>query len=115
MLNFKDIGVDMLQASKAFKQIRASSRVYTTNLSHNPSLLTSKYIKMNSTYFNENQLINTNNFGLRKQHTLTSSTATTAINSTFLDNKAVSGFLKNTLQYNTKLNQTNLFKSSPES
>jgi len=114
LLSFKDIGIDMLQASKAFKQIRASSRVYTTNLVHTPSLLTDKYVKINNLYFNENQLINSNNFGLKRQHTLTSSASTTAINSTFLDQKSLDKFLSHTLQYNQANDSTKLFNGASD-
>jgi len=99
LMSFKDIGVDVLQASKAFKQIRASARVYTTNLVYTPSAFTSKYIKINNLFFNENDLINSNNFGHKRQHTLTSSSATTAVNATFLDLRSLNKFLNYNLQY----------------
>jgi hypothetical protein len=102
----------VVQASKAFKQIRASSRVYTTNLVHTPSVLTDKYVKLNNLYFNENQLINSNNFGLKRQHTLTSSASTTAINSTFLDQQSLDKFLSYTLQHNHKSGNTELFNKA---
>jgi hypothetical protein len=107
-MSFKDIGVDNLQASKAFKQIRASARVYTTNLVHTPSILTSKYVKLNNLFFNENDLINSNNFGLKRQHTLTSAAATTAVSSTFLDRKSLNKFLNYNLQYNSTGDSTQL-------
>jgi hypothetical protein len=100
--------MNTLSASTAFKQIRAHSRVYTTNLIHNPSLFSDKYIKINNLYFNENNMVNSTNFSLKKQHTLTSSAATTAINSTFLDKKSLNKFLKYNFQYNLKNNTTSL-------
>jgi len=114
-MSFKDVGVDLLQASKAFKQIRASARVYTTNLVHTPSVLTSKYVKINNLFFNETDLINSNNFGHKRQHTLTSAAATTAVNSTFLDRSSLNRFLNYNLQYNTLGSEsTNLFNSSTD-
>ena len=90
----------MLNASLAFKQVRAHSRIYTTNLIHNPSAFTNKYISLNNLFFNENDLINATNFGLKRQHNLTSASATTSINSTFLDSKSLDKFLQYNLQYN---------------
>lgn len=102
LLSFRDIGLDMLQASLAFKQIRAASRVYTSNLVSSPSSITDKYIKLNNLYFNDANLIGSNNFNLKRQHALTSAMATTSINSTFLDAKSLDKFLSYTLQYNNR-------------
>jgi hypothetical protein len=113
-MNFKDIGTDTLQASKAFKQIRASSRIYTTNLIHNPSYFTNKYIKFNNLFFNENDLINSNNFGLKRQHTLTSAVATTSINSTFLDRNSLSKLLSYNLNHNVEMSKTNTFGTASD-
>ena len=114
LMNFKDIGTDTLQASKAFKQIRASSRIYTTNLIHNPSYFTNKYIKFNNLFFNENDLINSNNFGLKRQHTLTSAAATTSINSTFLDRNSLSKLLSYNLNHNVEMSKTNTFGTASD-
>jgi hypothetical protein len=113
-MNFKDLGVDTLQASKAFKQIRASARIYTTNLNHNPSFFTNKYLKINNLFFSENNLSNSNSFGLKRQHNLTSAAATTAIYSTFLDKKSLDKFLFYNLQYNVRKAETNLFNNSTD-
>jgi len=109
LLNFKNIGTDNLQASLAFKQVRAHARIYTTNLTHNPSFLSNKYLKINNLYFNESDLVNSTNFGLKRQHNLTSTAATTSVNSTFLDSKSLSKFLSYGLQYNLDNNKTNYF------
>ena len=111
LMNFKDIGTNLLEASRAFKQIRAGARIYTTNLVHTPSPLTAKYVKINNLFFNENDLMATNNFGLKRQHTLTSASATTAVNSTFLDRNSLNKFLNYNLQYNNTNNTTNLYNS----
>jgi hypothetical protein len=113
-MNFKDLGVDTLQASKAFKQVRASARVYTTNLNHNPSLFSNKYNKINNLFFNENNLTVSNSFGIKRQHNLTSSAATTAIYSTFLDKNSLEKFLSYNLQYNIRQSETNLFNNSAD-
>jgi hypothetical protein len=112
MMSFKNIGIDNLQASKAFKQVRANSRVYVTNLNHNPSALTHSYLKLNSLFANESTLMNSNSFGLKRPNTLTSAAATTAINSTFLDNKSMNKFLNYNLQFNSASSKTNLFNKS---
>jgi hypothetical protein len=110
-MSFKEIGTNLLEASKAFKQIRAGARIYTTNLVHTPSPLTAKYVKINNLFFNENDLMTTNNFGLKRQHTLTSASATTAVNSTFLDRNSLNKFLNYNLQYNNSDSATNLYNS----
>ena len=114
LMNFKDLGIDTLQASKAFKQVRASARIYTTNLNHNPSFFVNKYNKINNLFFNENSLITSNSFGIKRQHNLTSSAATTAIYSTFLDKKSLDKFLSFNLQYNIRQSETNLFSNSAD-
>jgi hypothetical protein len=111
-MNFKNIGIDTLQASKAFKQIRASARIYTTNLNHNPSFFTDKYVKINNLFLNENSLISTNSFGLKRQHNLTSSAATTSIYSTFLDKKSLDKFISYNLRFNLNKQGTYLFDNS---
>jgi len=111
-MNFKDLGIDTLQASKAFKQIRSNARIYTTNLVHTPSDFTDKYIKINSLFLSENDLTNSNNFGIKRQHVLTSAAATTAVNSTFLDQKSLDKFLSYNLQYNTNKKQTSTFNTA---
>jgi hypothetical protein len=111
-MNFKNIGIDTLQASKAFKQIRASARIYTTNLNHNPSFFTEKYVKINNLFLSENSLVPTNSFGIKRQHNLTSSSATTSIYSTFLDKKSFDKFIAYNLRYNLNKQGTYLFDTS---
>lgn len=112
MLNFMDfdtIGSTTLRESEAFKKIRMYSKVYTTNLVHSSSNLTNKYNKLNALFFNENELTNSLNYGLKRQFNLTASDATTSIYSTFLDQKSMDKFLTFTLHQNIKNNETNLF------
>jgi hypothetical protein len=113
-MNFKTIGVDNLQASRAFKQIRAHSRTYTTNLTHSISPISAKYAKLNSLFTNDASLLNSTSFGLKRAATLTSSAASTSINSTFLDKQSMQKFLDYNLQYNSKKVGTELFNSSSE-
>jgi hypothetical protein len=113
-MNFKNVGIDNLQASKAFKQIRANSRTYTTNLTYNLSPISTKYTKLNSLFINDSKLMNSTSFALKRASTLTSAAASTSINSTFLDGKSMDKFLTYNLQYNVGKNQTKLFNSSDE-
>lgn len=113
-MSFQNIGIDNLQASKAFKQIRANSRTYTNNLVHTPSPLTTKYNKLNSTFFNDFKLMNSNSFALKRALTLTSAASSTSINSTFLDSKSLDKFLSYNLQYNQTGLKTNLFNLSED-
>ena len=108
-MNFKNIGIDNLKESSAFKKIRMYSKVYTTNLIHTPTTFTDKYIKLNSLYCNDNDFYNSANYGLKRQHNLTSISATTAINSTFLDQNSMNKFLNYNLQYNNDIKKTSLF------
>lgn len=113
-MSFQNIGVDNLQASKAFKQIRAASRTYTTNLNSLPSPLTSKYVQLNSMFINDTKLVDSNSFALRRASTLTSAASSTSINSTFLDQKSLDKFFIYNLQFNTNRIKTNLFNTSED-
>jgi len=106
-MNFNNIGASTLQESNAFKKVRMFSKVYTTNLVHTPSTFTDKYVKLNSLYLNENDLNNSFNYGLKRQHNLTSSSATTNTFSTFLDKSSMDKFLSHNLQFNTGNSITN--------
>lgn len=113
-MSFQNIGVDNLQASKAFKQIRANSKTYTTNLTYTPSPLTSKYLKFNSLFFNDTKLMDSNAFTLRRAATLTSAAASTANNATFLDPSGLDKFLAYNLQYHKTPTSTKLFNTSED-
>lgn len=108
-MDFNDIGANPLRDSSSFKKIRMFSKTYTTNLVHTPSTFTDKYIKLNSLYFNENDLTNSLNYGLKRQHNLTSLSATTNTYSNYLDYQSANKFLQYNLQYNQPSSQTNLF------
>jgi hypothetical protein len=112
LMSFKNVGIDTIQASRAFKQIRASARIYTTNLVTTPSYLTNKYTKLNHLYFNDSDLINTNNFGIKHQFNLTSAAANTSVNATFLDATSMRKFLTYNLQHNLNQNQTHLHNNA---
>jgi hypothetical protein len=113
-MSFQNIGIDNLQASKAFKQIRANSRTYTNNIVHLPSPITSKYSKLNSIFFNDLKLMNSNSFSLRRALTLTSAASSTSVNSTFLDDQSLGKFLSYNLQFNQKGASTNLFNTAED-
>jgi len=106
-MNFNNIGANTLKESNAFKKVRMFSKVYTSNLVHTPSTFTDKYVKLNSLYLNENDFSTSYNYGLKRQHNLTSSSATTNTFSTFLDQKSMDKFLTYNLQFNTENNSTN--------
>jgi hypothetical protein len=99
IINFKDIGIDTLQSSKAFKQIRASSRIYTNNLVTTVNPMMSRYLKLNDLYLTETDLVNSNSFNTRRQHTTLAAISTTPLNSTFLDQSSLSRFLDYTISY----------------
>ncbi len=111
-MNFNNIGANTLQESNAFKKVRMFSKVYTTNLVHTPSNFTNKYVTLNSLYSNENDLNTSFNYGLKRQHNLTSASATTNTFSTFLDKLSMDKFLSHNLQFSTTHNQTTDFSTN---
>jgi len=106
-MNFNNIGANTLQESNAFKKVRMFSKVYNSNLVHTPSTFTDKYIKLNSLYLTENDFNTSFNYGLKRQHNLTSSSATTNTFSTFLDSNSMNKFLTHNLNYNTLTSTSN--------
>jgi hypothetical protein len=108
-LNFNNIGANTLQESNAFKKVRMFSKTFTTNLIHTPTTFTDKYIKLNSLYSNDNDYNSSFVYGLKRQHNLMSSSATTNTYSTFLDKNSMSKFLNYNLKTHTNLLETNNF------
>ena len=111
-MNFKNIGANTAQESSAFKKIRMHSKLYNTNLVHTPTTFTNKYVKLNSLYTNENSLHDSLNYGLKRQHNLTSTAAITSTYSTFLDKNSIDKFLTSNLQYNSDKNETDIFSTN---
>ena len=105
-MNFNNIGANTLQESNAFKKVRMFSKVYTSNLVHTPTTFTDKYVKLNSLYLNENDFSTSFSYGLKRQHNLTSSAATTNTFSTFLDQNSMNKFLSYNLNYNVESSVT---------
>jgi heme/copper-type cytochrome/quinol oxidase subunit 2 len=111
-MNFQHIGANALKESNAFRKIRDHSKVYTTNLVSTPSVFADKYVKLNSLFVTENDLNNSLSYGLKRHHNLTSTSATSNIQSTFLDRKSMDKFLTYNLQYNVENKSTNVFNQS---
>jgi len=111
-MDFKSIGANTAQESAAFKKVRMHSKLYSTNLVHTPTTFTNKYIQLNSLYTNENSLHDSLNYGLKRQHNLTSIAATTNTYSTFLDKNSMDKFLTANLQYNTSREVTDTFNNN---
>jgi len=108
-LNFNNIGASTLQESNAFKKVRMFSKSFTTNLVHTPTTFTDKYVKLNSLYFNDNDYNSSFVYGLKRQHNLMSSSATTNTYSTFLDKNSMTKFLNYNLKTNSNVAETNTF------
>ena len=72
VLNFSNIGVNTLQEAYAFSKIRNSTKTYNTHLAHAPSIISNRYTKLQSLYFNENNFLQTSSFAVKPQHTLLS-------------------------------------------
>jgi len=114
-MNFKDIGLNPTQPTQAFKKIRSHSKIYTNNIAYVPTNLTTKYSNLNNLYLNNTNLIESFNYGTRRQHNLSSSAATTSNYSTFLDTQARSKFLDYTLGFNQQNFNADLGSSAADS
>ena len=119
-LNFKNIGLDTLRESSAFSKIRNSSKVYNSHLVHSPSTFTSKYLKLNSLYVDENRYLTASSFGLEKQHNLSSTSALgNSLGSSSLDSGSFNAFLESNsvncenLEYGNFVSPLSLQKSNP--
>ena len=116
-MSFKDIGLNTLNESAAFSKIRNSTKIYNSHLVHTPSTLTSKYNYINSTYVDENALLTTSSFGVKKQHNNISPLALgNSASVSTLDSNSFEKFLSSTLSINERvLNKDSSFKPSPNS
>jgi hypothetical protein len=108
-MNFDNIGANALNGSNAFKKIREHSKVYKTNLVATPSTFADKYVKLTSLFVTENDLNNSFNYGLKRQHNLTSTAATANVQATFLDRQSMDKFLAYNLRYNRENHGTDSF------
>lgn len=95
VLNFADIGLNALQEASAFEKIRNSTKSYNTHLTYVPSTSLSKYTKLHSLFFNENNFIETSSFSVKPQHmSLSSSARSSYPNVSNLDDYSFQRFLK---------------------
>jgi len=108
-MNFDNIGANALSGSNAFKKIREHSKVYKTNLVATPSTFADKYVRLTSLFVTENDLNNSFNYGLKRQHNLTSAAAAASVQATFLDRKSMDKFLTYNLRYNRENHTTDSF------
>jgi len=112
--NFEDIGAAHTENQTAFKRIRVNSKVYNTNLIHTPSNLSAKYSLINKIQSNEGALNQSTNYGISRQHTLTSIAATTSTNNSYLDSNSVKQLLESNYNYyNSQANLDVTVKPSP--
>lgn len=106
-MNFKSIGLNTLQESSAFAKIRNSSKVYNSHLVHTPSTFTGKYSTINSLYVDENTLLTSSSFGVRRQHNLASASSLgNTFASTMLDNASFEKFLESNFSRNASMTST---------
>ena len=95
VLNFSNIGVNTLQEAYAFSKIRNSTKIYSTHLAHVPSVVSNRYTKLQSLYFNENNFLQTSSFAVKPQHTLLSvKSVGNYYSSSTLDKKAFQKFVQ---------------------
>jgi len=116
-ISFRDIGLTTVNESAAFSKIRNATKIYSSHLVHTPSTLTSKYNYINSTYVDENSILPTSSFGVKKQHNNVSSLAlgnSTSVPT--LDSNSFDKFLSSTLSINSSsANSTHTVSTSPNS
>lgn len=114
-MNFKNIGLNTLQASSAFSKIRNSTKVYNSHLVHTPSTFTNKYYSINNTFASEDDFLTTSSFGIKKQHNLASTSSLgNSFSSTMLDSSSFNQFLESNLNINTStLNEAELGATKP--
>jgi hypothetical protein len=75
--------------------------------------MSNKYFNIHNVYFNDNNYLNTINYGFDRQHNLISSSATTNNFLTFFDNPNKNHFLNYSLSYSFNNNKTpNFFEKN---
>jgi hypothetical protein len=108
-----NIGSNTLKGSESFTKVRNFSKTYTTNLISAPNPISNKYFNIHNIYFNDNNYLNTINYGFDRQHNLISSSATTNNFLTFFDNPNKNHFLNYTLSYSSERNKSpNFFEKN---
>jgi hypothetical protein len=108
-MNFNNIGARTANESSAFTKIRTHSKTFSTNLVHTPSVFVDKYKQINALFENENKFTDSLNYGLKRQHNLTSSAATASNNANFLDREGMETFLEHTLKFSIEKQKTESF------
>ena len=83
--NFENIGSNTLKSSESFTKVKNVSKTFYSNLVTSPSTITTRYKNLNNLYVNDNNFLNSVNYGLQRQHNLVSPVATTNQYSSFLD------------------------------
>jgi hypothetical protein len=113
VLNFADIGLNALQEASAFEKIRNSTKSYNTHLTYVPSTALSKYTKLHSLFFNENNFVETSSFSVKPQHmSLSSSARSSYPNVSNLDDYSFQRFLKVGVNgYGTSMDKPHLMGS----
>ena len=107
LLNFGSIGSNTLKESVAFSKIRNSAKLFTSHLVHSPSSLTAKYNKILASYVDENAILESNSYRLKRQSNLLSTSALgNAPGTTILDSASFNKFLTTNLHLNQQVNLT---------
>jgi len=99
-LNFNDVGATTSNKSTAFKKIRSNSKIFTTNLVHTPTTFYNRYSNINKLLTNETKFLESVNYGLKRQHNLTSNSAVSCNNLNFMDYSSFIQFLDHSCSYN---------------
>jgi heme/copper-type cytochrome/quinol oxidase subunit 2 len=66
--NFNEYGINILEASNAFKKIQFFSKNQNYNIFAKPTLVNFKILKITDLYYNDFFLINSKNYGSKRQH-----------------------------------------------
>lgn len=107
-ISFKNVGLNTLQESSAFSKIRNATKVYNSHLVHTPSSLTNKYHQLNTVFSSEDDFLTTSSFGIKKQHSLSSTSSLgNSFSSSMLDSTSFDKFLVANLSLNAPSSQVN--------
>jgi hypothetical protein len=104
-LNFNDIGATTSNKSTAFKKIRANAKIFTTNLITTPNPFMNRYNALHKLTSSEVKYLESVNYGLTRQHNLSTHAALNCNNLNFLDNKSFLQFLEHNTKYNNRTNE----------
>jgi hypothetical protein len=92
-MKFSDLGTDNLKDSSTFKKIQYFSKSNPQKLYSNIDKFNLKYKKISDLYLNDNDVLNSSNYGLKRQHVFTSQKSSLNNSATLLDAKGFNSLM----------------------